>query len=672
MSIVAIVQARLNSARFPEKVLKKIDNQTIVQIINNKLKNSNQIDKIVFAIPKNSKEKKLYNHLKKLKMNIFRGNEKDVLDRYYKAAKENNAKIIVRITSDCPLIDSRLINKMISFFKKNRFDYISNTIVPTYPDGLDVEIFTFNSLKYAWNKAKAKLDREHVTKYLLESNSIKKYNIKNNKDFSNLRWTVDTKIDFKIVKMIYTKFKGQKKFNLEKAVNYCLKNKFFQKNNFLKRNYKLLTKSNLMWDRAKKFIPGGNLMISKNPNLFLPGKWPTYFQKTKGCYIWGLDGKKYIDLSIMGAGTNILGYSNNLVDKSVISNLKKGNLSTLNCPEEVELAERIININPWADKTLFARTGGEANAIAVRLARAYTGKDNIAVCGYHGWHDWYLAASKNNEKVMKKEHLPFYSSVGVPKSLRNSLLIFNYNNITSLKKLISTNKNIAAIKMEVIRNEKPKNNFLHEVKKIAMKNNIVLIFDECTTGFRETFGGIHQKYNVTPDIAIYGKSLGNGYPITCVVGKKDLMKMKEKTFMSSTFWTDRIGPTAALKTLDVMEKTKSWEIITEKGKKIQNFWELMSQKYKLDLKIKGIPALSNFEFKTHKHGILKTFITDEMLKQNFLANNVVYLSIAHSDEILKKYFEKIKNIFSKISQFNNDKKIEDYLSQNISAMSFRK
>ena len=238
----------------------------------------------------------------------------------------------------------------------------------------------------------------------------------------------------------------------------------------------------------------------------------------------------------------------------------------------------MTNINPWADKTLFARTGGEANAIAVRLARAYTGKDNIAVCGYHGWHDWYLSASKNNEKVMKKEHLPFYSSVGVPKSLRNSLLIFNYNNITSLKKLISTNKNIAAIKMEVIRNEKPKNNFLHEVKKIAMKNNIVLIFDECTTGFRETFGGIHQKYNVTPDIAIYGKSLGNGYPITCVVGKKDLMKMKEKTFMSSTFWTDRIGPTAALKTLDVMEKTKSWEIITEKGKKIQNFWELMSQK----------------------------------------------------------------------------------------------
>ena len=135
----------------------------------------------------------------------------------------------------------------------------------------------------------------------------------------------------------------------------------------------------------------------------------------------------------MGAGTNILGYSNNLVDKSVISNLKKGNLSTLNCPEEVELAERMTNINPWADKTLFARTGGEANAIAVRLARAYTGKDNIAVCGYHGWHDWYLAASKNNEKVMKKEHLPFYSSVGVPKSLRNSLLIFNYNNITSLK-----------------------------------------------------------------------------------------------------------------------------------------------------------------------------------------------------------------------------------------------
>ena len=169
--------------------------------------------------------------------------------------------------------------------------------------------------------------------------------------------------------------------------------------------------------------------------------------------------------------------------------------------------------------------------------------------------------------------MPFYTSTGVPKSLLNSIIPFEYNNLSSLKNIISNNKDIGVIKMEVERNEKPKENYLKEIRKIATKNNIVLIFDECTTGFRETFGGIYKKYKVTPDIVIFGKALGNGYPITAIVGKKDLMNMKEKTFISSTFWTERIGPVAALKTLEIMEKINSWEIITEKEKKFKNFGE---------------------------------------------------------------------------------------------------
>ena len=331
-------------------------------------------------------------------------------------------------------------------------------------------------------------------------------------------------------------------------------------------------------------------MISKHPNLYSPSLWPTYFKKAKGCMVWSLDNKRYFDLSIMSAGTNILGYANNAINKSVISSLKNGNISTLNSFEEVLLAEKLISINPWAEKVLFSRTGGEANAIAVRLARAYTGKDKIAVCGYHGWHDWYLAASKSNEKKIKKEQLPFYTSIGVPKSLLNSIIPFEYNNLSSLKNIISNNKDIGVIKMEVERNEKPKVNFLKEIRKIATKNNIVLIFDECTTGFRETFGGIYKKYKVTPDIVIFGKALGNGYPITAIVGKKDLMNMKEKTFISSTFWTERIGPVAALKTLEIMEKINSWAIITEKGKKIQKFWRKLANKYKIKIKVQGIPV----------------------------------------------------------------------------------
>ena len=419
------------------------------------------------------------------------------------------------------------------------------------------------------------------------------------------------------------------------------------------RNYKSSSLKEKYWEKAKKFIPGQNSMISKHPNLYSPSLWPTYFKKAKGCMVWSLDNKRYFDLSIMSAGTNILGYANNAINKSVISSLKNGNISTLNSFEEVLLAEKLISINPWAEKVLFSRTGGEANAIAVRLARAYTGKDKIAVCGYHGWHDWYLAASKSNEKKIKKEQLPFYTSTGVPKSLLNSIIPFEYNNLSSLKNIISNNKDIGVIKMEVERNEKPKENFLKEIRKIATKNNIVLIFDECTTGFRETFGGIYKKYKVTPDIVIFGKALGNGYPITAIVGKKDLMNMKEKTFISSTFWTERIGPVAALKTLEIMEKINSWEIITEKGKKIQKFWRKLANKYKIKIKVQGIPALCNFQFNSQHHNLYKNFITQEMLKKEFLAGNVVYTSISHSEIILKKYFELFEEVFYKINNLDN-------------------
>ena len=611
MKIITIVQARLNSKRLPNKVFKKFNNQPVIEILAKKLLKSKKIGTVVFAIPSNSNQKKLLNYLKNKNLNYFEGSEKNVLDRFYKTAKKYSADKIIRITADCPLLDIKLLEKILFFSKKNRqYDYVSNTLNPTYPDGLDIEIFSMKALTQAWKKSKTNQEKEHVTKYLKESDKIKKFSFENNKDYSHFRWTLDTKEDFKVLKKIFKKFKRNKNFKWESALRFCLDNEHLMTNRNILRNYKSSSLKEKYWEKAKKFIPGQNSMISKHPNLYSPSLWPTYFKKAKGCMVWSLDNKRYFDLSIMSAGTNILGYANNVINKSVISSLKNGNISTLNSFEEVLLAEKLISINPWAEKVLFSRTGGEANAIAVRLARAYTGKDKIAVCGYHGWHDWYLAASKSNEKKIKKEQLPFYTSTGVPKSLLNSIIPFEYNNLSSLKNIISNNKDIGVIKMEVERNEKPKENFLKEIRKIATKNNIVLIFDECTTGFRETFGGIYKKYKVTPDIVIFGKALGNGYPITAIVGKKDLMNMKEKTFISSTFWTERIGPVAALKTLEIMEKINSWAIITEKGKKIQKFLKKLINKYKNN-KVQGIPALCNFQFNSQHHNLYKNFITQK-------------------------------------------------------------
>ena len=403
---------------------------------------------------------------------------------------------------------------------------------------------------------------------------------------------------------------------------------------------KFQSKTYKMWLRASKIIPEGNLMISKNPTLFNEKKWPSHFIRSKGCFIWDLDNKKYTDCSLMGVGTNILGYSNSKVNLKVSKAINNGNISSLNSFEEVALAEKLLSFNKWAGKVLFARTGADANAISVRLARLYSGKDKIAICGYHGWHDWFLSSSKLNEKEIKKNFLPFYSNSGIPKASLNSVLHFEYNNISSLEKILVSDKNIGAIKMEVVRNEYPKNNFLQKVKKLSQKYNKILIFDECTTGFRETLGGIYKKFNVEPDILILGKALGNGYPITCVIGKEEIMKLKNKTFISSTFWTDRIGPVAALETINIMERQKTWKKITKIGNKVRNFWSIVSNKYRLPISTQGIPALSSYYFKDEENNLLfRSYLINNLLKKNFLSSNIFYASTSHTNKILKKYFE---------------------------------
>ena len=415
--------------------------------------------------------------------------------------------------------------------------------------------------------------------------------------------------------------------------------KKYKNNKTLNKN-KSQSKTHKIWLKALKVIPDGNLMISKNPNLFNEKKWPSHFMKSKGCFIWDMDNKKYTDCSLMGVGTNILGYSNSQVNLKVSRAINNGNISSLNSFEEVALAEKLLSFNNWAGKVLFARTGADANAISVRLARLYSGKDKIAICGYHGWHDWFLSSSKYNEKKIRKFFLPFYSNAGIPKSSLNSVLHFEYNNISSLEKLLISDKKIGAIKMEVIRNENPKNNFLQKVKKLSQKYNKVLIFDECTTGFREALGGIYKKFNVEPDILILGKALGNGYPISCVIGKEEIMKLKKKSFISSTFWTDRIGPVAALETINIMEKQKTWQKITKIGNKIRNFWSVISNRHNLPIEIYGIPSLTNYSFKDDENNLLfRSYLINNLLSKNYLSSNIFYSSISHTDKILKKYFE---------------------------------
>ena len=417
---------------------------------------------------------------------------------------------------------------------------------------------------------------------------------------------------------------------------------------------------NKLWQRAKKIIPGGNMLLSKRAEMFLPDLWPAYFSKAKGCKVWDLDGNEYIDMSIMGIGTNTLGYGNLEVDDAVRKTIDAGNMSTLNCPEEVYLAEKLIELHPWADMVRFARSGGEANAVAIRIARAATGKDKVAICGYHGWHDWYLSANLGDEKTLSGHLLPGLAPNGVTQSLRDTVFPFNYNNFTELEVLVNEH-DIGVIEMEVMRNQYPQDNFLHKVRKLATERGIVLIFDECSSGFRQTFGGLHKMFDVEPDMAMFGKALGNGYSITATIGKREIMEAAQTTFISSTFWTERIGPTAALKTLEIMERIKSWEQITNTGVEITARWKTLAEKHGLSITTNGLPALTGFSFNSPNALAYKTLITQEMLINGYLAGTSVYVCTEHTSEIVHNFFEALNPIFSLIKECEDGRDVMSLL-----------
>ncbi|MDA7541818.1 aminotransferase class III-fold pyridoxal phosphate-dependent enzyme [Gammaproteobacteria bacterium] len=662
MKVVAIVQARMGSTRLPNKVMKKICDIPMIELLLSRLALSKELDQIVVATSTNKINLPLVNHVEKLGYFCDQGSEDNVLSRYIESAQKYSASIIVRITGDCPLVDYGLVDEAIQKFKLADVDYLSNNSPPTYPDGLDIEVFSFEALKKADNETVSLFDREHVTPYLREKNKFKSSVIKNFEDLSSLRWTVDEEIDFYVIDKVFKHFYPRIDFTWEEVLKLQSEQKeLFSSNSHIKRNEGAeMGKGQKLWKRAKRLIPGGNMLLSKRAEMFLPEQWPAYFSRSKGCKVWDMDDNEFIDMSIMGIGTNILGYGHPAVDEAVKNAVINGNMSTFNCPEEVYLAEKLIELHPWADMVKLARSGGEANAVAIRIARAASGKDNVAVCGYHGWHDWYLSVNLANEGGLEGHLLPGLEPNGVPKSLKDTVFPFSYNNYDELESLVKS-KNIGVIKMEVSRGTEPKDNFLKKVRKLATDNNIVLIFDECTSGFRETYGGLHKKYDIEPDMAMFGKALGNGYAITSTIGKKEIMEAAQSTFISSTFWTERVGPSAALASLKVMEEIKSWELITETGLAIRSGWQKLADNHNLEINHWGIPALTGFTFKSENTLAYKTLITQEMLKKGYLASNTVYACIDHTPEVLDKFFNALDPIMKLIKSCEEGQDISKLL-----------
>jgi glutamate-1-semialdehyde 2,1-aminomutase len=412
-----------------------------------------------------------------------------------------------------------------------------------------------------------------------------------------------------------------------------------------------------LYNLAKTLIPGGTQLLSKRPEMFAPDIWPSYYKKAEGFTIWDMDNREFKDMSIMSVGACILGYRDEEVDEQVIRAIKDGINSTLNCPEEIELANELISLHPWFGMVRYARSGGEAMSIAIRIARAKTHKDIVLFSGYHGWNDWYISANLSDSEGLDGQLMPGLQPNGVPRSLQGSAIPFDANDIQSLKdKIKGKEKQIACIVIEPARGEDAPEGYLKSLRELADELGAVLIFDEITSGFRMCAGGIHRNYGVYPDIAVLAKSMANGYAMSVILGKEDVMQSAQTTFISSTNWTERIGPTAALATIRKYIRTNTDKHIISIGEGVKKIWENAAELNNINIKISGLPSLANFSFQYNNANELNTIFTIEMLKRGFLGFRQIKPSLVHNNEILIEYEKSINEIFNLIS--NNDLNIK--------------
>ena len=430
-------------------------------------------------------------------------------------------------------------------------------------------------------------------------------------------------------------------------------------------------KSLEMQQRARKRIPGSTQLLSKRPEMFAPGQWPGYYSKAAGAEVWDLDGNKYIDMSINGIGANVLGFADPDVDNAVRDAIKAGTSCSLNCPEEIELADLLCEIHPWAHMVRYARTGGESMAIAARIARAYTKKDKIAFCGYHGWHDWYLAANLQKGDNLKEHLLPGLSPEGVPRGLTGTAIPFRYNHIEEVEKIVKNNHGeLAAIIMEPLRDQYPAPGFLEKVRKIAQDIKAVLIFDEITAAMRLNSGGAHLLYKVNPDIAVFAKAISNGYPMGAIIGTENVMQAAQSTFISSTYWTERIGPVAALATIRKHRRLQVADHLVKTGGHIQDGWRNAAKEAGLKIKVNGILPLSHFHFEYENGQAVMTLFTQMMLERGILGSGRFYASYAHTDFHVEAYLRTTREIFKSLAEALKNGKIEQHLKGAVAHLGF--
>ncbi len=679
--VVAIIQARMGSSRLPGKSMAEIEGRPMLWHVIQRTKRASLVDRVVVATSVAPADDAIEKMCRENDVPCYRGSEDDVLDRYYGAARREKAAQVVRITADCPLIDPEVIDRVVRRFQRGDLDYASNSMVRSYPDGLDTEICSFSALERAWHEASKPSEREHVTPYL-RSEKFRTANVENDSTFlyQHYRWTVDELEDLEFIRAVYKAFREKESFGmkdvfeliektpgLEKMNSEIVSNRGYYKSLFQDARAaaaprRPIEKSKAWLERAETVIPGAAQTFSKGPNQHVRGVAPVFLAKGQGCRVWDVDGNEYIDY-IQGLLPNILGYAHPEVNAAVAEQLGQGHSFSLPHPLEVELAERLVRLIPCAEKVRFGKNGSDATSGAVRAARAVTGRERIACCGYHGWQDWFIGSTTRN--------------AGVPKAVRALTQPFVYNDLESLRKLLHEHKGeFAAVIMEPVNFWPPVAGFLQDVKNLAHEHGALLIFDEICSGFHFGLGGAQKRFGVTPDLACFGKAMGNGFPISCIVGRADVMKVFEDIFFSFTFGGEVASMAAAMEVLDILETTDALARIEVNGRVLQEGLNVLAEQAGLLDRVKciGYPSWSLLKFLDadgKDSFLVRSLFMQECVKRGVLLLATHNMTAAHDPLAIEGTLKVYAEVCKTLAEWLSDKTPERFLEGQIIEPVFR-
>ncbi len=638
MVTVAIVQARWGSSRLPGKVLIDLGDQTALSRVTDAAAAVTGVDKIVVATSVLPADDQIATWCAERGLICYRGSEADVLARVHEAAEAEGADTVMRLTADCPLLDPFVCSQVLLLFRQTGADYASNVDPPTWPDGLDCEVFTASTLASVAAQAVQATDREHVTPFI--RGNRKRFRVENLEcpvpGLAGERWTLDTISDLQFLRAVLAHLPSDRPTNLAEVLAVLADNcEIYDQHEGVQPRSKggshdpsqivSFGISGQALLRAERTIPLGSQTFSKSHIQLPQGKAPYFVTHGDGGRICDVDGNRYVDLSC-GLLAVLLGYRDPDVDQAIRRQLHSGISYSLASELEGQLAERLVEIIPCAEQVRFGKNGSDATSASIRVARAATRRDRIAICGYHGWQDWYIGATSRNK--------------GVPKSVQELTTPFPYNDLDALYTLFKVHPGeFAAVIMEPMSVEEPAPDYLATVAELVHKQDAVLIFDEIVTGFRYALGGAQDYFGVTPDLAVFGKGMGNGMPISAIVGRADLMGQMEEIFFSATFGGESLSLAASISVIEKIRREPVIPSLWKNGQKLASSVSELIKRFGLGevIRLRGKAPWKVMVFEDHATAhkeAIRTLWMCEMIKHGVFTLGSHNICYAHNDDDL--------------------------------------